>query len=64
MVIYTCPKCGSDLHHQVICTLPPIDVVRCYSCGYYHEERQHEAIERITYDEGQESNNIESLKHL
>lgn len=38
MIIYTCPKCGGDVHHTCICTLPPIDIWVCIDCGWRCEE--------------------------
>ena len=28
MIIYTCPKCGGQLNHYCVPTLPPIDVLK------------------------------------
>ena len=38
MIIYTCPKCGGDIYHTCICTMPPIDVYDCYDCDWHYEE--------------------------
>lgn len=38
MIIYACPKCGGDIYHTCICTLPPIDVYDCYNCDWHYEE--------------------------
>ena len=32
-----CPKCGSEIQYLALTSLPPIQVKRCYQCGY--EER-------------------------
>lgn len=37
MIIYTCPKCGGDIYHTCICTLPPIDVWACLDCDWRYE---------------------------
>lgn len=37
IIIETCPKCGHDLHDEVICTNPPIPRKVCYSCGWTWE---------------------------
>lgn len=34
IVIETCPKCGCDLHEEVICTYPPIPRKACWNCGW------------------------------
>lgn len=34
IVIETCPKCGCDLHEEVICTYPPIPREVCWNCGW------------------------------
>ena len=39
MIIYTCPKCGSQLNHYCVATLPPIDVWDCSNCGWRYEEK-------------------------
>lgn len=39
MIIYTCPKCGGDIYHTCICTLPPIDVWACLDCDWRYEEK-------------------------
>ena len=39
MIIYTCPKCGGDIYHTCICTLPPIDVWACLDCDWKYEEK-------------------------
>nr|DAK53411.1 MAG TPA: LysW biosynthesis protein LysW [Caudoviricetes sp.] len=44
MIEYTCPKCGKILVHEIICTYPPINVVKCLGCGWRHEKK-----EPITY---------------
>ena len=42
-IIYTCPKCGADLHD-----IMPINKKVCFSCGWSSEEEQEEII-RIPY---------------
>lgn len=39
MIIYTCPKCGGDIYHTCICTLPSIDVWACLDCDWKYEEK-------------------------
>lgn len=34
LIIETCPECGHDLVHEVICTYPPIPRKHCPSCGW------------------------------
>lgn len=40
MIIYTCPKCGSQLNHYCVATFPPIHVYRCSNpdCDWKTEE--------------------------
>ena len=44
IIIETCPKCGHDLHDEVICTYPPIPRKVCYNCGWSWEEEQEEVV--------------------
>ena len=39
MIIYTCPKCGGQLNHYCVATLPPIDVWDCPKCDWRYEEK-------------------------
>ena len=39
MIIYTCPKCGSQLNHYCVATLPPIDVWAWRDWGWRYEEK-------------------------
>ena len=39
MIIYTCPKCGGQLNHYCVDTLPPIDVWDCPNCDWRYEEK-------------------------
>ena len=48
MIVYICPKCGGNLQFSVITTYPPIQVTKCYGCGWREEKRRDE-IERIPY---------------
>lgn len=50
MIIYTCPKCGGDIYHTCICTLPPIDIWACRNpeCGWSYEKGGY--IERRKFD--------------
>lgn len=47
MIIVTCPKCGHELLHRVICTMPPINVVECPKCGF--KDEQQEEAKKISY---------------
>lgn len=38
-LIETCPECGHNIIPEVICTIPPINVRKCYKCGWEHEEK-------------------------
>ena len=44
IIIETCPKCGHDLHDEMICTYPPIPRKVCYNCGWSWEGEQEEVI--------------------
>lgn len=44
MIIYTCPRCGTDLIDTVICTYPPTVQKWCPSCGWWHTEEREEVI--------------------
>lgn len=44
MIIYTCPRCGTDLIDTVICTYPPKVQKWCPSCGWCHTEEREEVI--------------------
>lgn len=44
IIIETCPKCGHDLHYEIICTYPPIPRKVCYSCGWSWEDQREEVI--------------------
>ena len=51
MIIYTCPKCGSDLEELVLMTYPPQYQKLCRKCGYeYIEQTKTETI-RIPFVE-------------
>lgn len=48
IIIETCPKCGHDLHDEVICTYPPIPRKVCWNCGWsWTGER--EKIKRVPF---------------
>ena len=53
MLIYTCPKCGSDLIPYTIATYPPIHAYRCFKCGWRHEEPQDQIV-RIPFKDDRE----------
>lgn len=44
IIIETCPKCGHDLHDEVICTYPPIPRKVCHNCGWSWEGQREEVI--------------------
>lgn len=48
-IIYTCPKCGSDLRDVMITTNPPINKKECFNCGWSVEEETQQI--RIPYPE-------------
>lgn len=39
IVIYTCPKCGSDLQELILASYPPIHVTECRVCGWKSEKQ-------------------------
>ena len=47
-VIYTCPKCGSDLVAITTASIPPIKSMMCMDCGW-HSDEEREEIVRIPY---------------
>ena len=49
VIIYTCPKCGSDLIDLVITTNPPKSGKQCPNCGWHHIEESEEQEIRIPY---------------
>lgn len=49
IIIETCPKCGHDLHSEVICTNPPIPREVCYNCGWSWEGEREEIV-RVPFD--------------
>ena len=51
-IIYTCPKCGSDIDEVILATYPPKYMKRCKNlkCGWtYIEEPDEDAVVRIPY---------------
>ena len=56
MIIYTCPKCGSDLHNVMIATYPPIDSKKCLNCGweYVYERGDSDDVIRVPFTEPEE----------
>ena len=44
IIIETCPKCGHDLHDEMICIYPPIPRKVCYNCGWSWEGEREEVI--------------------
>lgn len=51
-IIYTCPKCGSDLEEIVLATYPPQYQSRCPKCGWDHIKK--DTVIRIPYPENDE----------
>ena len=47
-IIYTCPRCGTDLIDTVICTYPPKVQKWCPSCGWTYTE-DHEEVIRVPF---------------
>lgn len=50
IIIYTCPKCGSDLRDVCITTLPSIHRKECSYCGWFSEETPSMEIIRVPFD--------------
>ena len=50
-VIYTCPKCGEDLHETCLATYPPQYIIRCFACGWSEKITKNNDIVRIPYIE-------------
>lgn len=50
MVVYTCPKCGSDLEDLILATYPPRSMKRCTNpkCGWSYTEGD-DVVVRIPY---------------
>lgn len=44
IIIETCPKCGHDLHNEIICTQPPIPCKVCWNCGWSWEGEPEEIV--------------------
>lgn len=44
IIIETCPKCGHDLHNEIICTYPPIPRKVCWNCGWSWEGEREEVV--------------------
>ena len=44
MIIYACPRCGTNLIDTVICTYPPKVQKWCPSCGWTYTEDHEEVI--------------------
>lgn len=61
IIIETCPKCGHDLHDEMICTYPPIPRKVCYNCGWSWEGEQEEVI-RVPF--GGNSYHDDNISHL
>lgn len=49
MIVYTCPKCGSELINYVLTSYPPIYVTKCSNCDW--ETRKSDKIIKIPYNE-------------
>ena len=48
MVIYTCPKCGTDLDEYVLTTYPAQYMKKCRNCGWSHIDI--DQISRVRFD--------------
>ena len=48
IIIETCPKCGHDLHDEVVGTYPPIPRKVCGNCGWSWEGES-EQIVRVPF---------------
>lgn len=52
-IIYTCPKCGSDLEEMILTTYPAQHRVYCPNCKWSHDEPSvrisHNKVVRIPY---------------
>ena len=48
IIIETCPKCGHDLHDEVVCTYLPIPRKVCGNCGWSWEGES-EQIVRVPF---------------
>ena len=44
MVQYTCPKCGGDLQKLILCSNPPQEQLKCFSCGWEYTKPQQPVI--------------------
>lgn len=56
-IIFTCPKCGTDLIDTVLSTYPPKDQKWCPSCGWtYTYTEDHEEVVRVPFG-GNHGNN-------
>ena len=56
-IIFTCPKCGTDLIDTVLSTYPPKDQKWCPSCGWtYTYTEDHEEVVRVSFG-GNHGNN-------
>lgn len=60
IVIETCPKCGSDLFEEVICTYPPIPRKVCGNCGWSWTGGP-EKIVRVPFDSNSYEDNAATL---
>ena len=49
MIIYTCPKCGTDLIEAIATSNPPQCQFVCPSCGWQHWHEYKKEIIRIPY---------------
>lgn len=48
MIIYTCPRCGTNLIDTVVCTYPPKVQKWCPNCGWTYTE-DHEEVIRVPF---------------
>ena len=50
-VIYTCPKCGGDLHKMFLTVYPPISKMQCLNCGWSENVTENNDVVRVPYTE-------------
>ena len=63
MIIYTCPKCGSDIYHTCIKS-PPFEVWACVNpeCGWRREKGKR--IERRKFDVDEDWTMYENIENV
>ena len=61
MIIYTCPKCGSDLTLCVLHSNPPKEQYSCPNCNWTSVENIQVKTIRIPYNENQLQTNFDFI---